>query len=135
MIQPMTREESTRTHDSDGFRKFCQETSLHGWFYFSSDASKWWKMLWLIFLCLIICLSSYVLGANVNQYMKVTEIMANTTVGCEGIIQQNIAFNLQKKKIMLNSGVWNSVVMFNDPFSDTFSIEQAPHLTGQAQIT
>ncbi len=43
-----------------------------------------------------------------------------------------IAFNLQKKKTMLH--VWNSVVMFNDPFSDTFSIEQAPHLTEQLTL-
>ena len=76
MIRPMAREESTRTHDSKGFRKFCQETSLHGWFYFSSDASKWWKMLWLIFLCLIICLSSYVLGANVTTKLEANAVYA-----------------------------------------------------------
>jgi hypothetical protein len=73
----MTREESRKTKDSNGFRKFCQETSLHGWFYFSSDASKLWKILWLVFLCLIMFFSSYVLAVNVSHYMQVTEVNVN----------------------------------------------------------
>jgi hypothetical protein len=72
MIRPINKEGfTTPNFDQNGFRRFCQETSLPGWFYLSSDASKLWKIIWFIFLCLAMSLSSYVLLANLQQYQQV----------------------------------------------------------------
>ena len=65
--------ENSDEKDKKGFSKFCEETSLPGWSYLNFDICKFWKLLWIIFLCLAVCLSVLVVIVNVQQYIQVCE--------------------------------------------------------------
>jgi hypothetical protein len=65
-IQPKISSEEKKI----GFSKFCEETSLPGWSYLNHDMSKFWKVLWIVFLCLIIAISVYVIVENTRTYIQ-----------------------------------------------------------------
>jgi hypothetical protein len=62
--------EKSRKMEKSGFSKFCEETSLPGWPYLNYEMSKLWKLLWIIFLCIVVVVSVYVLVANTQQYFE-----------------------------------------------------------------
>ena len=66
-----TENYSSRNDSNNGFFKFCQETSLPGWSYLNYEMIKFWKIIWIIFLFFVICLSVFVLQANVVEYLQV----------------------------------------------------------------
>jgi hypothetical protein len=62
--------ENSRKMEKCGFSKFCEETSLPGWSYLNYEMSKLWKLLWIIFLCIVVVVSVYVLVVNTQQYFE-----------------------------------------------------------------
>jgi hypothetical protein len=62
-----------------GFSKFCQETSLPGWSYLNYEMSRFWKVLWIVFLCLIIGISVYVIVENTRKYFQAKKDINVTT--------------------------------------------------------
>jgi hypothetical protein len=53
-----------------GFSKFCAESSLHGWSYLNHEMNQFWKILWILFLFLIVIMSVVVVVENVQKYLE-----------------------------------------------------------------
>jgi hypothetical protein len=62
--------EQSKKLKNEGFSKFCNETSLPGWAYLKREMSHLWKVLWIIFLIIIVILSGFVLVINTQQYLE-----------------------------------------------------------------
>jgi hypothetical protein len=56
--------------DMQQFLKFCDETSLHGWSYLNHKMNKVWKIIWILFIFLIIGTSIYVIEINIKSYLQ-----------------------------------------------------------------
>jgi hypothetical protein len=56
------------------FDIFCEETSLHGWSYLNNKMNKFWKMIWMLFIFLIIGISIYVIEMNIKNYLQATTV-------------------------------------------------------------
>jgi hypothetical protein len=52
------------------FKTFCEETSLHGWSYLNNKMNKIWKIIWILFIFLIIGTSIYVIEINIKSYLQ-----------------------------------------------------------------
>jgi hypothetical protein len=72
MLKMKTRIETEQYKNlkNGGFSKFCNETSLPGWSYLNHEMSQIWKVLWIIFLIIIVILSGYVLVVSTLQYLE-----------------------------------------------------------------
>ena len=60
-----------------GFRKFCSETSIHGWSYLMHDMSKTWRTIWSIivtFNCLLTVFFLYQTSTKLYDSTTVTTI-------------------------------------------------------------
>ncbi len=62
--------EQSQNLKNEGFSKFCNETSLPGWAYLNREMSHLWKVLWIVFLIIIVILSGFVLVISNRQYLE-----------------------------------------------------------------
>ena len=72
-IKPEIPEESNSS-EMKNFEIFCEETSLHGWSYLNNKMNKFWKMIWMLFIFLIIGISIYVIEMNIKNYLQATTV-------------------------------------------------------------
>jgi hypothetical protein len=66
--------EATNSSEMKNFENFCEETSLHGWSYLNNKMNKFWKMIWMLFIFLIIGTSIYVIEMNIKSYLQATTV-------------------------------------------------------------
>ena len=94
-FKPKVEEEQQRTKKespSDGFYKFCGRTSLHGWKYLKSESGILPKTIWIVALASSLCLSSYFISLNIDQFLKsdTRTTIESTTASLQDIIFPSI---------------------------------------------
>uniref|UniRef100_A0A0K2T6L2 Uncharacterized protein n=1 Tax=Lepeophtheirus salmonis TaxID=72036 RepID=A0A0K2T6L2_LEPSM len=66
---------------SSSWREYCEQTSLHGWFYIGSDKSIW-RIIWLLIVAASIGIASIFIYEAVEDFTKSTVVTTiySTTV-------------------------------------------------------
>lgn len=79
----MQEEEKTETKGKSAkvpFLNYCDQTSLHGWTYLSTEVGLFRKGLWASLVCVSVIVSLFYTHANILEFMNATTITSiNTT--------------------------------------------------------
>ena len=56
------------------FREYCEQTSLHGWFYTASSDRKIWRFLWLLIVLTSMGVASVFVYKASEEFRKATVV-------------------------------------------------------------